>query len=132
MHVPKFSSSFDGRASTSQEIPLTAPFPTESWASAAISVRLHEKANFITGASAVVVVQNAVQVPDEPSVIYAADLTTVTIVSGDAAPKLYTAAIAAPIGPMLRLLLRWTQPATPAQTSASTFAISIDLVGRTA
>jgi hypothetical protein len=131
VHVPKFSSSFDGRVSTTQDIPLTAPFPTESWASAAISVRLHDKANFSATASALVVVQNAVQVPDEPSIIYAADLTTVTIASGDAAPKLYTAAVASPIGPMLRLVLRWTQGAT-AQGSVATFAISIDLVGRTA
>lgn len=94
-----------------------------------ISVRLHEKSWTTGTASPTIVVQNVVQTPDDPSVIYAADLTTVQILVADAAPKLYTSALGSPIGPMLRLLLRWDQGATVA---ACTFAISIDVVGRNA
>ena len=128
--IPKTSFSFDGRASTTQEIPLTAPFWTRDWSSGVVSVRLHDKANFTGTASAQVVVQNAVLVPDEPQTIYAADLGTgITIASGDAAPKLYTAAISSPIGPMLRLVLRWIQ-GTAASTTLQTMAISVDVLGR--
>ncbi len=126
--VPKFTLTMDGRASTTQSIPLTAPASTANWVSGVISVRLHEKSWTTGTATPSIVVQNVVQTPDDPSVIYAADLTSVQIAVADAAPKLYTTSLSTPIGPMLRLLLKWDQGATA--TTALTFAISIDVVGR--
>lgn len=129
---PRTTFSFDGRATTTQDLPLSSPFLTKDWVSGVVSVRLHSKPAWSSAtSSALVVVQNAVQVPDEPNTIYAADLTTVTIANADAAPKLYTQAISAPIGPSLRVVLRWQQ-GSAASSSASELTISVDVLGRSA
>ena len=129
--VPKFTGNFDGRANSTQVIPLTPPFPTDGWVSAVLSWRLHQITYGSATCALAVVVQNAIQTPDDPSTIYAADLLSVpTVNPTDTAPKLYTNALPTPIGPMLRIVLSYTQGATA--TASTTFSISVDLVGRTA
>ena len=126
VRIPRTTYNFSGAASSVQDVPLTDPFWTHTWASCVLSVRLHAKSSFPTSSTAQVVVQNALRVDDEPNVIYAADLGNVTVATADAAPKLYTLGFSSDIGPMLRLLLRWNQ----GSTSAVNFALSIDLLGR--
>ncbi len=129
IRIPKFVAVFDGRVGSVQTVPLTPPMSTEGWVTGVLSIRLHQLTYGSATCKATVVVQNAIQTPDDPSIIYAADLLRVDIVNGDVAPKLYTSALSTPIGPMLRIVLEFTQGATA--TAASTISISVDLVGRT-
>ncbi len=138
--LSKTNVSFDGRnpgvGITTQDIPVAQGIDSSSWVSGLVAVRLHERNTWANGASLKIVVQNIMLVPEEPDVVYvatAADVATVsfTNVGTDNPPILRLTQFAAPIGPMLRVLIRWEQ-GTTVQAGAQTAAISVDLVGRPA
>lgn len=83
--------------------------------------------------SAKVVVQNVSYADDEPQTVFAdttpANESIVTIDSSTNAPLLLPAALKTPIARHVRVLLRFTEPATPV---AATFTIGVDLLGRDA
>lgn len=135
--IPKTDFSFDGRSSTLQDVPLATGIDSSSWVSAVLAVRIHAKGTFSATGKAVIMVQNIMLVPEEPDVVYVAptDLTggnlTISSAAADAAGVLKVLALTGPIGPMLRVLLRFDQGATAAG-AAQTFTMSVDLVGRQA
>jgi hypothetical protein len=134
--LSKTDVSFDGRNSgTNQIVPVAVGIDSSSWVSGVLAVRLHAKNTWATSPARLhVKVQNIMLVPEEPDVVYLAsgDVSSVAFVQGtDSAPLLKVAAFAAPIGPMLRVILEWEQGATAA-SAAQTASISVDLVGRPA
>jgi hypothetical protein len=122
---------FDGTpvASTTVTIPLAQGVDASDWVSAVLSVRLHSKSAFPSGASVKITAQNIYLDPNEPDVVYAGttDAATVTIQSENA-PFLFTQVVSAPIGPMMRVLMTMTGGGTAGLIS---YAISVDLIGRT-
>jgi hypothetical protein len=114
---------------TTVSFPLAQGVDTSDWVSGVLSVRLHSKNGFPSGGSVKVLAQNIYLDPNEPDVVYAGslDAANITIVT-EAAPLLFTQALGTPIGPMMRVFLQISAPTS----GLLSFAISVDLIGRTA
>ncbi len=133
--VAKSDYQFDGRTSSTQDIVLAAGIDTAACVSGVLQTRVHSKSGFTATAQATIIVQNASLVAEEPDVVYlpasGAVATSTAITSSSAAPVLDVISFAAPIGSMVRVILRWTQGATAAG-AAQNLSISVDLVLRPA
>lgn len=98
---------------------------------------MHSKSGFSATAAANVIVENCSLVPEEPDVVYLPPsaspkvATSSAINQGSAAPVLDVVAFAAPIGSMVRVILRWAQGGTAAG-AAQNLSISVDLILRPA
>ncbi len=134
--LPKTDFSFDGRnvANATQDVPVAVGIDSSSWVSGALIVRLHAKNTWSATASLRVFVDNIMLAPEEPDVVFATspvvELAFASFVNTDAAPLLKVATLTG-MGPMLRVMVRWTQGLT-AGAGQQTGAIGIDLVGRPA
>lgn len=129
--VPEIDVVFDGRADSTQSIPLRTRIPTTDWRSGVLSVRLHAKSTWASSAvTAAIIVRNVVYTPDDPSTAFSgSDIATVTLSNGSTVGSVTTDAMDdAPIGPMVSVYLVLTQGATA--TAQQTLSISVDLVGR--
>jgi hypothetical protein len=93
-----------------------------------MTVITHARENFLAGNRLFVRIQNAVQDPGDPEVIFAANLDVTNVGSGTLA--LQTNAIAA-IGPSARLLLQWSEGAV-ANTVPARCTLSVYLTLRPA
>ncbi|MBK8937610.1 MAG: hypothetical protein IPM79_08180 [Polyangiaceae bacterium] len=132
--LAKTDFSYDGRVNTNQDAPVAVGVDSSAWVSAVLVVRLHAKNSWATSAQVQVLVDNVMIVPEEPDVVFASasPIATVSFVQGsDNAPALKLAVLSAPIGPMLRVTVRWVQ-GTTAATATQTVSLGIDLVGRPA
>lgn len=131
--VSKSEYTFIGRASSVQEVVLAAGVPSSHCVSGVLQTRVHSKSGLTATANANVVVHNVSLVPEEPDVLYLGPQVGIStsITSSSASPTLDVVALSAPIGAMLRVILRWTQGATDT-ASNQTVAISVDLVLRPA
>lgn len=134
--IPRTDFNFDGRASTSQYIPVAVGIDASAWVSGVLMVRMHAKNSWGAGTKVQVVVDNILIVPEEPDVIFAPSATLASPVAmaefveaTDFAPALKVTALNAPIGSMLRVHVRWVQSTAG---TAQTVSLGIDLVGRPA
>lgn len=128
--VPEIDISIDGRAGSTQTIPLRTRIPTSEWKSGVLQVLLHAKNTWSTTATASILVQNAVYTPDDPSTAFSGStIARVDLTNNSAASTAYTEALDdAPIGMMVNVILSWEQGATA--TAAQTASVSVTLVGR--
>ncbi len=135
--IAKSDYQFDGRLGSTQDIVLAAGIDTSACVTGVLQTRVHSKSAFTATAIANIIVQNASLVAEEPDVVYlpATGVTPVAtstnITSTSAAPVLDVVAFAAPIGSMVRVILRWTQGATAA-AAVQNLSVSVDLVLRPA
>ena len=123
--------SLQAPTSAAPTIEIERYIPTSDWVSGALLVRLHAKGTWATNTTVDVIAQNISPSLEEAGTIFSAGtVSSIQIVASDNAPKLFIAALSAPISSHLRLYLKYTQDNVA--TTASTFTISIELVGRDA
>ncbi len=132
--IPKTEYKFDGRASNTQEIILRERIPTVGFASGVLLVRVHSTANIAAGATAKIEVLSQNESRFDPGTFFiqgrgaGAEIASVTIDSSTSTPILLQDQFSTPIGPMVRVLLEWTQG--EAVAADQTIVIGVDLVGR--
>lgn len=129
--VPEIDISFDGRADTTQTIPLLTRIPSADWKSGVLSVRLHARGTWSATVTASIIVRNVVYTPDDPSTAFSgSDIATISLTNSSTVGAVLTEALDdAPIGPMVSVVLSWAQGGTAA-SAAQTASISVDIVGR--
>lgn len=121
-----------GAANSVTEIVLAKYVDTLAFVSGVLIVRYYAKGTFTSNVSAKVVVQNVSYAEDEPQTVFAetSTETIITIDSTTSTSTLLTADLEKPIARHVRVLLRFTQPATA--MGAVDLTIGVDLVGRDA
>jgi hypothetical protein len=129
--------SFDGRAGSVQTVILNERIPTPGVVSGVLAVRIHNHSGLTNTALAKIQVINQAVSRDDPGVLLVqstaggAEVASVTITQATAQPDLLVDPLTAPIASMVRVLLEWSQGATPA-ADAQKIVIGVDLVGRAA
>jgi hypothetical protein len=119
---------FDGEPNGSLEsIPLPV-FDTTRYKSGVLSLAISQVSGFAFLSRVQVWIQNAVQVADDPAVIFAEDGIGLTVEATPTPPVLKTDAWT-PIGPGARLLIRW-QPGTGVASATTTFGVYLTLRSR--
>lgn len=124
-----------GRAHSVQLVTLVRRIDSASFATGCLSVRVHSKTSWSSTAVLRVILQNVAPTPDDPSKPFpGSNVATVNVPSAATAPLLFTAELDdAPLGPWLRLFLRWEQGATDAGAGVrQDVSLSVDLLGRPA
>jgi hypothetical protein len=117
---------FSGRDSQTETVPFPV-FDSHRYRSGVLSVVVHAKASFLATNQLVVRVQNAIRTYDDPRVIFATDLASLTIASTTSGLQStsLTAGLGSALGGGLRLRLDWVQGAfpnlTPARCTLSAF-----------
>jgi hypothetical protein len=99
--------SMDGRLGSTQSVPFPI-FDTTLYRTGVLTVLVHAKSGFGTGTSVHVWIQDAVQVPDDPAVLFADDRASATIDDATPAPSLKTVDWTL-VGPSARLRIEWLQ-----------------------
>jgi hypothetical protein len=130
--IPRTDFTFNVNASTTQEIIIAKYVNTLGFVSGGLLVRVHARTWF-SGPTLSVAAQPASYSADEPNVQFAT-ATGETLLSNvvsnlSAVPGLFIGALATPIPPQLRVLLRLAQGGADGTASC---AISIELYGRSA
>ena len=115
---------FDGTDTANQMIPMPM-FDTSEHARGVISLMAKSRTGFSIGTQLQVFIQNAFRSPDDPTLVFADDDTSLSIPSTVALPRLTTATFT-PVGPAARIRLAWDQGPATGPCSA-TFAVWLTL-----
>jgi hypothetical protein len=119
-------------SSLTQNIVVAQGIDSSAWVSGALIVRVHTQPTIAASSSLFVDVENISIVEEEPQLVFVGSnvaSSSPAITNATAAGTLILAAFAQPIGPMVRVKLRFVQSATAAVGLAQ---LSIDLIGRPA
>ena len=123
--------SFDGRAGSTQEIPLATGIDASRWVSGTVLVVLSAKAGWAARAVCSVVVQACAFDPCEPNVEFLGPQLHVTEsaeLNGVPVPALSVGQLPTPLPATLRVVLIWQQT-TPEASVMQTLTLSVYLVG---
>ena len=131
--LPRTDFTFNVNLSTTQEIIIAKYVNTLGFVSGGLLVRVHARPTWFSGPTLSVAAQATSYSDDEPSVQFftaTGETLLSNVVSNlSAVPGLFNTALATPIPPQLRVLLRLAQGGTDGTASC---AISIELYGRSA
>ncbi len=122
---------FDGRANSLQDITLAQTVDSSDWASGTLQVQWYGQLGMSTTASVQVLVRNAYLSEDDPR-MYFQNTTAVAASSTfiwSTSARIDTAAFVPPIGPQLRVVLRFSQGAVLASAQQAV-QLGVMLVGR--
>jgi hypothetical protein len=120
-----------GPTSQFQTIELARYVDSISWESGVALVTLTARGSWASASRVEIVTQNVSRLEEEPHTLFAGATIATTVISasaGDAAPKLFETALSTPIARNVRVYLKYTQDTS--STTASTFTISVALLGR--
>jgi|JI10StandDraft_1071094.scaffolds.fasta_scaffold31602_3 hypothetical protein len=128
---------FDGRIGSIQDITVAQIVNTSAWASAVIQARWYGSTSLSASAQISFVVQQAFVGEDDPGQFFTIAnplagpniALTTAFTAGTAVGSLETAAFANPIGPYVRVFLRFAQGATPAGGQQK-ITVGVSLIGR--
>ncbi len=128
--VRRVDLSFDGRADSTEEVPLATGVLSDDWVSAVLVVTLHAKSAWAPASPLLwIVARNVSLSADEPDVVFIGDaVASVRISDGDAPASVQVEALG-PSGASLQVIARWTQGAVEG-AGPHRATLSVDLVGR--
>lgn len=132
--ISKSDYEIDGRVGSTQKITLAAGIDSTAWKRFRCVTRLHAKQFWSATATLKIIVQNISIVPERPDLIFVSsvDAGGSNGIDDSLTPPFLdvsTSSGGTPVGPMLRVLMRWEQGATAA-SAPQTFSLSVDLVGK--
>jgi hypothetical protein len=117
-------------ASTTSSLELLRYVDATSWVSGLVLVTLYSSA-LSANVEVRILLNNVSPAPDDPATLYLkGNNVTVTLPSAATAPQLFTAALAAPIGDFLQVVLEVEKISGAAETID--FTLGVKLVGRDA
>jgi hypothetical protein len=123
---------FDVRDRALEDIPLADGIPTTDFTNGALLVRYSKGTWSSDTAQAYVRVFTDSRTHDEPQTLFvtSSPIAEVAMSNATAAPSLLVAALQAPIGASVRVVLRWDQGPTESPDPES-LVVGVDILGRT-